>query len=332
MDTKTFDRFIQRCRTLTVQQRRKLADTMLSLDAEHSVLVQIDERGRNLDACPHCGGQKLTRWGSTRKGLMRQRCGQCLCTFSSATDTAINRVRKIEKFYLLSRNMLEEWPRSCRDMASELGVDKMTIWRWRHRIMEAILEVGEADLAGIVEADEKFFRESRKGSREWVNNQRFPHIYPAPNRLRWEDYRRLRIKNAATGWQMSVLTMTDRSGGRRADVLFRSSAPNIVAKLQSHINSQAVLCSDADPVYRMFAAQAVIPHYALNSKTGPRVINNVFHIQTINSLHQRFQRFMDPFRGPATKNLAKYTAWFIARSTKDPSKTLANAWEMILAV
>lgn len=61
------------------------------------------------------------------------------------------------------------------------------------------------------------------------------------------------------------------------------------------------------------------------------MINKVFHIQTINSLHERFAGFVAPFRGPATKNLPKYTAWFIARSTKDHEKAAAEPWDRRLA-
>jgi DNA-binding FadR family transcriptional regulator len=57
----------------------------------------------------------------------------------------------------------------------------------------------------------------------------------------------------------------------------------------------------------------------------------VFHFQTINSLHQRFERFMAPFRGPATKNLTNYTAWFIACSTRDYERAATAAWDHILA-
>ena len=113
-----------------------------------------------------------------------------------------------------------------------------------------MLAVGESDLTGIVEADEKFFRESRKGSREWVNYQKDPQNHPKPPRLRWDDYRKLGQKHAATGWQMPVLTITDRSGGRRADVLPKGSVAALLGALKSHISNEAVFCSDGDTAYK----------------------------------------------------------------------------------
>ncbi len=65
----------------------------------------------------------------------------------------------------------------------------MTIWRWRQKISGALGGSGSSVLGGIVEADEKFFRESRKGSREWVRHQRDPLNHPKPDRMRWVDYK-----------------------------------------------------------------------------------------------------------------------------------------------
>ncbi|MEZ5848067.1 MAG: hypothetical protein R3C70_15065 [Geminicoccaceae bacterium] len=55
----------------------------------------------------------------------------------------------------------------------------------------------------------------------------------------------------------------------------------------------------------------------LDRCTSRRVIQNVFHIQTVNSLHQRFHAFIGLFRGPATRYLNRYIHWFLARARKD---------------
>ena len=73
-----------------------------------------------------------------------------------------------------------------------------------------------------------------------------------------------------------------------------------------------MLCSDGDAAYELFACARAIPHYRL-PKGGPRVIDTAFHIQTVNNLHGRFESFMRPFCGPATKNLPGYAAWLVAR-------------------
>jgi hypothetical protein len=78
------------------------------------------------------------------------------------------------------------WPRSwgietVTTGSGAFGLDKMTVWRWRQTIICTLGSAGASDLGGVVEADEKFFRESRKGSRQWVRHQRNPINHPKPD-------------------------------------------------------------------------------------------------------------------------------------------------------
>lgn len=100
--------------------------------------------------------------------------------------------------------------------------------------------------------------------------------------------------------------------------------------LKARIGHDAVLCSDGDGAYALFARAHGLPHYRLDATRGPKVIQAAFHIQTVNNLHSRFKAFMRPFRGPATKNLTAYITWFIARLA-DPQTAQNNAWQKILA-
>jgi len=121
----------------------------------------------------------------------------------------------------------------------------------RQKIIRALGGSGASNLGGVVEADEEFFRESRKGSREWVRHQRDPVHHPKPDWVRWVDYKRTRTPMPAgiSKYQIPVLTMADRAGARRADVLPNHSAPPLMAVLVRCMRRDAVLCSDRDPAY-----------------------------------------------------------------------------------
>ncbi|MDO5758800.1 MAG: hypothetical protein Q4P24_15190, partial [Rhodobacterales bacterium] len=80
------------------------------------------------------------------------------------------------------------------------------------------------------------------------------------------------------------------------------SAPPLMAVRARCLRGDAVLCSD-----------------------------RAFHIQTIDSLHDRFERFMEPFRGPATRNLTGYASWFIARSVRTEPERVEDAWDRLMA-
>jgi len=312
---------------------KQLRFVLRSLDSRMQALGAIEKRRERDVSCPHCQHEKASRWGSTRTGIQRMRCAACRRTFSSSTGTAVAGVHSPARFHQVVADMFSDHPRSCRRLAKALDLDKMTIWRWRQKIIRVLSGAGADDLGGVVEADEKFFRESRKGSREWVRHRSNPARYPQPPRTRWVDYKNTKTKLPAgvSQWQIPVLTMADRAGARRADVMPNHSAPPLMAVLARRLRSDVVLCSDGDTAYDFFARQNNIPHYRIDAKNGPFVIDKAFHIQTVNSLHSRFEDFMRPFRGPATKNLPGYASWFIARSVRSEPERIEDAWDRLMA-
>lgn len=332
MDGMRFRSLCANVDRLSVGQIRELRRKLRALDARKEVLARIDARGQSLECCVHCGGSALVRWGSTRTGLQRLRCKGCGRTFSAATGTVVARIRLPEKLQQALADMLAPVPSSCRRLAARLGVDKMTVWRWRMGILAALGGVGAHRLGGIVEADETYLRESRKGSREWVRHAREPGRWPEPPRPRWRDFRRLGLllPIGLSRWQIPILTLADRAGARRAERLPDRRAESLVAVLKARVSGDAVLCSDGDGAYGLFAQMHGLPHYKLDATHGPRVIKAAFHIQTVNSMHSRFKAFMRPFCGPATQNLTAYIAWFIARLA-DQSTAQNNAWQRMLA-
>ena len=283
MDGRRFRSLCANMDRLTVGQIRDLTRKLGELDARKEVLARIDGRAQALERCLHCGARALVRWGETRTGLQRLRCKACRRTLLGG-----------------DRHGGGAHPPAGEARAGSAGHARAgaeLVWRWRMRILAALRGIGAARLAGIVEADEKYFRELRKGSREWVRHAREPSRFPKPDRLRWRDFRRLGLLLPAglSKWQVPVLTLADRAGDRRADMLPDRRAESLVAVLDAHIGTDAVLCSDGDGAYGLFARARRLPHYRLNAKTGPKVIDTAFHIQTVNYLHSRFETFMRPF-------------------------------------
>jgi len=258
MDGMRFRSLCANVDRLSVGQIRELRRKLRALDARKEILARIDARGQALECCVHCGASALVRWGSTCTGLQRLRCKACLRSFSAATGTVVARVRLPEKLQQALADMLAPVPSSCRRLAARLGVDKMTVWRWRMRLLAAFDGAGARRLGGIVEADETYMRESRKGSREWVRHERDPRRFPAPPRPRWRDFRRLGLPRPAglSKWQIPILTLADRAGARRAERLPDRRAESLVAVLEDRVSRDAVLCSDGDGAYRLFALGA----------------------------------------------------------------------------
>jgi len=335
MDNTAFKTFSSKIPHLSGLQVGKVLGQLDTVDSNLQALAALEQGSKTGPACcPHCHNDKTICWGRSRTGLQRRRCRECLKTFCATTGTALAGLHKPGLFYKVLKNMFDAAPPlSCRRLALELLLDKMTIWRWRQKVLQALASTDKQQLDGILEGDEKFFRESRKGSREWVNHQKEPDRFPKPGRPRWCDYRRLGLPfpGGTSRFQIPVLTVINRTGDAGADVLPNHRAETLIAVLPRHVAPDAVLCTDGDPAFSLFATAHSVTHYSINATKGPRIIGKAFHIQTVNSLHDRFERFMSPFRGSATKYLKGYTAWFITRSVHNEKNAITKTWQAILA-
>lgn len=278
-------------------------------------LAQIEGNGaRN---CPHCGNVHRQKWGKTRTNVQRYRCAGCKKTFTGRTGTRIARIHRPELFFDALTDMLAaRQPSSIRVLARRLGLNKYTIWRWRMIAFAGLSGFTDAEFSGIVEADETYQKESRKGSREWVRHQRDPLNHPKPPRMRWYEYGKKGVPmlRGLSKWQLPILTIADRSGARHFEHIPNRNHATIDRALSPKLAPDAVLCTDAHPAYGKIAKNHGIEHFVIRSKPGQKTASPSYHIQNINSLHSRFKAFLRPFHGPASKNIAGYILWFMART------------------
>jgi len=301
-----------------VSEARERAEALLEIDARA-------EAGGPAAACPRCRGGQRVRWGRTRTGAQRWRCSGCGASWSGRSDTPLARVHRPDLVTALVRDMVEApQPLSCRRAAEALGASRHTIWRWRMAIIGALVPEPDDTLAGIVEADEAHQRESRKGSREWVQHRRDPANHPAPPRLRWREYRRRGASSTAPpggwrAWERKLLAATDRAGHRAFEAIADASQAAISGALLPVMTPDAVLCTDGHVTYERIAKDERFLHFALNAGRRSKRTPRSHHINTVNALIGRFRGFMKPFCGPASKNLAAYGRWHAARDNTDRS-------------
>jgi hypothetical protein len=221
-------------------------------------------------------------------------------------------------------DMLSDTPRSCRKLADDLGVHWMTVWRWRLKVLRAIEGWGDMGLKGLVEADETFFRESRKGSHEWRLHAAGQG--PQPPRPRWYEFDRSKVlmPRGLSRWQIPVLVLRDRYGATHTRRLPSLGLPAFEPVLDQVMASDALLCTDGGAVYRRWAKARGRAVEQVNSRRGIRVRDGVIHIQNANSYHSRFKDFMKPFRGPATRHLPLYVAWMAFRDQLRGASVIGN--------
>src|SRR4051794_12007179 len=148
---------------LSLEQRTALGRALAAASGESEAIRLLEEAFLAAPRCPHCAATALQRWGYA-SGLRRYRCTACRKTFNALTGTSLARLRKKE-CWLAYGEALAAGMTLVR-AAAHCGVHMTTSFRWRHRFLKAPEAAREA-LAGVVEADETFFRRSYKGSRRW---------------------------------------------------------------------------------------------------------------------------------------------------------------------
>lgn len=126
-----------------------------------------------------------------------------------------------------------------------------------------------SELTGVIEADETFLPESFKGKR----------VIDRKSRKRGGE----RIK------QVPIFIALDRSGAVSHKVLERNTKENIKAQLKPLLSSGSVLCTDGNLSYKGITKELDVDHKRLIGVDNQRVIDGVYHIQTLNNYMKRWK-------------------------------------------
>ena len=278
---------------LTAAQVRKLIDALNERGAGAEAQQLIDGRFRTDLKCPHCTARRIHRHGMAR-GLQRYKCLSCARTFNALTGTPLTRLRKRDRWPSFARSLAAS--ESVRAAAVRAGIDASTSFRWRHRFLMAQKGLKDLRLTGIVEVDECFILQSRKGERR----------LPRKARKRGGKAE----KPGLSSEQTPILIARDRYGHHLDAVLPDRSEDSVSAVLKQALSkTDVLLCTDGDPALIAFAKKEAIEYELIIASHGEHVHEKVLHIQTVNSYVSRFKKWMARFNGVATKYLPNYLGW-----------------------
>ena len=261
--------------------------------------------------CPHCGtinhayhlkpknGPRKTRSG---KVTFRKvwKCGGCRKQFTVTVGTCMERshipLRKwVLAFHLLSaaKNGM-----SSHELGRQLGISHESAWFMSHRLRLAFAPSGsQRSLAGTVEADETYIGGKRK---------------PSPGRR-------------AMDLKVPVVTLVERNGEARSQVMVMVNAANLKERLTDHIDPSAVLMTDGlvsyKPVGKHFAS-----HESVDHANGEYVRGNA-HTNTVEGFFSQLKRSLDgTHHHVSAQHLNRYLAEFDfrynTRKDKDGERTV----------
>ena len=227
MDIKGFQAWLSAARGLTRAQRRE-ALAVLSGRSEGeaskaAIELGVDEARR----CPHCASEGAVSRGMAR-GLRRYQCKKsCGRTFNALTGTPLSGLHHKERWLSFGASLAKG--ETVKASAARCDVAVSTAFRWRHRFLAAARSDSEV-LKGIVEADETYVLESRKGALGLGRKARRRGGKAKKRGLSRE--------------QVPVLMAADRSGTTVSAVLPRVDAAALTAALAPVVAKDALLVSD----------------------------------------------------------------------------------------
>ena len=231
MDSQDFQGWLSAASGLTRAQRREALAVLSGRSAGEASKAAIELAVDEARRCPHCAAEGAVSRGKAR-GLRRYQCKGCGRTFNALTGTPLSGLHHKERWLSFGDSLAEG--ETVKASAERCDVAVSTAFRWRHRFLAAA-RGGSGVLKGIVEADETYMLESRKGTRKLGRKARRRGGKAKKRGLSRE--------------QVPVLMAVDRSGTTFSAVLPKVDAMVLTAALDPVLARDALLVSDGGASY-----------------------------------------------------------------------------------
>jgi transposase-like protein len=267
----------------------------------------------NRTNCPHCASQRIYGHGKFKERI-RYRCSDCRRTFTGLTGTTASGIHKVGEFEQFMELMIDGI--TIRKAATKLKVTMSTIFTWRHKILSSLQNANKQEFTGIVECDDKQLDISEKGNQ---NLEREPYKRPSDRET----------KRGISNDKVSIVVACDRAGNKTMQVakVGRIEAESLEKTIGNLVSKENILCSDSHPSIICWAKSKELEHHTFIANKH-HIKNKCYHVQHVNSLDNRYERWVEKFYGISTKYLQNYLNWFVfiekVKKSQQPIKDLAR--------
>jgi transposase-like protein len=249
------------------------------LDLKKIVTLTLEEE--DTVACGHCGSLKFVKNGR-KSDLQRYKCKTCGKNFNILTGTPLARLKKKGRWLNFSECLNIGF--SVRKSATEVGVDKKTAFKWRHRFLKNANQLYAPKLSGIVESKEIYFKYSEKGAKVIKN----------PSRL---------------GEKVFVLTSVDRDRLNSSPVIEKLESDYIKENVNTQFVKDSLFLTESHKAFINFSKSNDLNHFLVNNETDLSD-KDFLHIKNAIKYNFDLKEWMKRFRGVATKYLSNYLSWY----------------------
>lgn len=278
--------------------------------------IKSELNKEQVTACPHCKSTDIYGHG-VYKGRKRYKCKDCAKTFNDFTGTAVSGIKKTDKFQEYLELVVDSV--TIRKAASKLGLNTKTIFNWRHKLLSSLPNISEQGFTGIVECDDKIVSINDKGNKKL---DREPYKRPSDRKT----------KRGISNDKVSVMVASDRKGNITMQVakIGRIDTQSIEKTIGDLVSKENILCSDAHPSIISWAKGKEIEHHTFVA-SKQHVKSKCYHVQHVNSIDNRYERWIKGFYGVATKYLGNYLNWFVFLEKIKKSLTPINDLAKVIA-
>ena len=269
MDHKRYQSWVSGIDELSPTQNEQTQDLLSGVTGENASLMAIEAQLEETRQCPHCNTSGVISKGTAR-GLRRYRCKACNKTFNASTGTNLQGLHNKDKCLAFGNCLADGL--TVRKAAEYCNFAVSISFCWRHRFLGA-QDQNPPNLTGIVEVDETYVLESRKGGRNLDRKARRRGGKAS--------------KRGLSDEHVPILFAADRSGTTTCSVLPSVTADNVQNVLEPRIDKDIILVTDGNNIYPPCAKSLGIKHEALNLSAGER-IRGAFNINKVNNRHSLF--------------------------------------------
>lgn len=249
-------------------------------------------------SCPACSSKEVVGYGLYRD-RKRYKCRSCNKTFNTLTGTVAHHLHKKQMLREYVYYMLQGY--SLRKIATEMDICLKTAFDWRHKVLGGLSSIEKLSIKGVVEADETFFLFSEKGNKKIQNRKPRKRGGLATTKGIQKDH-------------VAVLTAYERGTSLSYNTVLgrgRITKLSIERSMGVWLNkSDCILCTDSHKTFEGFALDNHIKHKRIFARRNEHVVEKLYHIQHVNSIHSKLKRWMLKFNGVSTKYLQNYMNYF----------------------
>lgn len=221
-------------------------------------------------ACPHCLSINTNKKGKNKIGLTIYLCKECGRRFNVLSQTPLE---KTQYEWTVWVSILEQMLKnqSIEKITDHLiaarivkDINFSTVSMMEHKLRNSFINMPLPSLKGVVQCDEKHFKESQKGIKDPKD------VLDSTGKRRRKGHKRsVASKFGTMGPEFSTICCAlDSSGHSVAKVLTMGhmELESFEDEIATHFKDVTFLCSDMNPIYGQYSSIHNVSHYVCNSE------------------------------------------------------------------